>query len=72
MSRERDLAARALEQVLGEARAEGIPSDVMGRALLVRLVEGWLAERPWQDVASELVFFAESLDPETEFQFMRP
>lgn len=72
MSRERDLAARALDRLLEEARGEGIPAEVVGRALLARLVEDWLARRPWSDVASELSFFAESLDPDTEFHFMRP
>ncbi len=72
MSRERELASAALEQLLESARAEAIPGDVVGRALLARLVEEWLARRSWRDVASELVFVADSLDPETEFQFMRP
>lgn len=72
MSRERELAAAALEHLLEAARAEAIPSDVVGRALLARLVEAWLAQRPWRDVANELAFVAESLDPETEFHFMRP
>ena len=72
MSRERELASAAFEQLLESARVEAIPSDVVGRALLARLVEEWLARRSWRDVASELVFVADSLDPETEFQFMRP
>ncbi len=72
MSRERELASAAFEQLLEAARVEAIPSDVVGRALLARLVEEWLARRSWRDVASELVFVADSLDPETEFQFMRP
>ncbi|MEZ4331216.1 MAG: hypothetical protein R3F35_05665 [Myxococcota bacterium] len=72
MSRARELAADAFDRLLGDARAEGIPTDVIGRALLARVVEGWLAERPWRDVANELAFVAESLDPETEFHFMRP
>jgi len=72
VSRERELAAAAFERLLETARAEAIPSDVVGRALLARLVEEWLAKRPWRDVASELAFVADSLDPETEFHFMRP
>ena len=72
MSRERELASAAFEQLIEAARAESIPSDVVGRALLARLVEDWLARRSWRDVASEFVFVADALDPETEFQFMRP
>jgi hypothetical protein len=72
MSRERELAAAALESLLEASRVEAIPVDVIGRALLARLVEAWLAKRSWRDVASELSFVADSLDPETEFHFMRP
>lgn len=72
MSRERELAAAAFEGLLEAARVEAIPSDVVGRALLSCVVEEWLATRSWRDVASELAFVADSLDPETGFQFMRP
>jgi hypothetical protein len=70
MSRERELANVALDRLVEQATAEGIPRDVIGRALLARLVERWVEERPWRDVASELVFVADCLDPETEFHFM--
>jgi hypothetical protein len=32
----------------------------------------WLQARPWRDVASELEFHAGSLDPDADFEFMRP
>jgi len=72
MSRERELAAAAFASLLEAARVEAIPGDVIGRALLARLVEEWLAKRSWRDVASELAFVADSLYPDTEFHFMRP
>ena len=58
--------------LLSEARGADIPTDVVGRAILARLVEVWAEERQWQDVASELRFTADSLDPDTDFEFMRP
>jgi hypothetical protein len=59
-------------RLLEAARKSGIPKDVVGRALLARLVEMWSEDRGWQDVASELRFTADSLDPDTDFEFMRP
>ncbi len=72
MSEQQALARRHLDALLEEADRAKIPRDVVGRALLARLVEAWVLERGWQDVANELRFTADSLDPDTDFEFMRP
>lgn len=72
MSVEQDLVRRHLEALFEAGKGAGVPDDVMGRALLARLVELWLENRGWQDVASELRFTADSLDPDQDFEFMRP
>ena len=72
MSEQQDLARKHLETLMAEALAAKIPSDVIGRALLAQLIERWLEDRKWQDIASELRFTADSLDPDTDFEFMRP
>jgi hypothetical protein len=72
MSEQQDLARRHLEALMAEAQAAKIPGDVIGRALLAQLIECWLEDRDWQNVASELRFTADSLDPDTDFEFMRP
>ena len=69
MSDQQDLARKHLEALLAEAQ---IAKDVAGRAMLAQLVECWLEDRKWQDVASELRFTADSIDPDTDFEFMRP
>ena len=72
MSPETELAKRHLATLMGEARAAGLPDDVVGRSLLNELVTLFLSQRSPEDVARELVFVAENLDPETDFTFMRP
>ena len=72
MSDETELARRHLEALLAEAGEKGVPADAVGRALLGQLVERWLETRPWNDVADELRFTADSLDPDRDYEFMRP
>ena len=72
MSDQHALARKHFLALLKEANESKIPRDVTGRALLARLVECWVEERGWQDVASELRFTADSLDPDADFEFIRP
>ena len=72
MSEQQDLARKHLTALMAEAQAAKIPRDAIGRALLAQLIECWLEDRDWQNVASELRFTADSLDPDTDFEFMRP
>ncbi len=72
MSDQHELARAQLVAFLAAAREKKIPKDVAGRAMLAQLIEIWKEDRTWQDIASELRFTADSLDPETDFEFMRP
>jgi len=72
MTDQHSIVKKHFAALLSEAREAEIPTDVVGRAILARLVEVWAEERQWQDVASELRFTADSLDPDTDFEFMRP
>ena len=72
MSGDHTLARKHLDALLEEAKTAGIPVDVIGRALLNEVVETWLEERSWNDVADELHFTASCLDPDKDFEFMRP
>jgi len=72
MSAQKDLVATHVAAMLDEARAKNIPSDLVGRELLNQVVEIFRQERSIEDIASELMFTAENLDPDTEFTFMRP
>jgi hypothetical protein len=72
MSEQQILARKNLETLMAEATAAKIPKDVVCRAMLAQLIECWLEDRTWQDIANELRFTADSLDPDTDFEFMRP
>lgn len=72
MTDEKSLVDRHVDALIAEAAAAGIPGDALGRQLLHRVVELWRSERSVDDVASELRFTADSLDPDADFEFMRP
>lgn len=72
MSDEYRLARESFATLLAEANAVQADADVIGRALLHEIVSFWRETRSWTDVAEELRFVAESLDPDTDFEFMRP
>ena len=67
-----EIAKSHFQAMLAEAKQRGIPTDILGRALLQEVLQLWLKERSHEDVASELKFKADNLDPETDFEFMRP
>lgn len=72
MSDERALVKRHFEALLREAEARGAPPDVIGRIALEEVVAIWKRDRPWPDIAAELEFAARGLDPDADFEFMRP
>lgn len=72
MSSEYARARRHLDALIEEASASGASTDVVGRALLHEIIQSWLEERTWNDVADELRFTADSLDPDQDYEFMRP
>lgn len=72
MTTDRAIVKKHLDALLADAAGAGLPSDVVGRLLLEEVTQIWLAARPWRDVANELEFHAKSLDPDADFEFMRP
>ena len=72
MTSEYQLARESFAALLSQADASQADPDVLGRALLNEIVAFWRTTRSWTDVAEELRFTADSLDPETDFEFMRP
>jgi hypothetical protein len=58
--------------MLAQAKERSVPTDILGRTLLPDVLQLWLKERSYDDGASELKFTADNLDPETDFEFMRP
>jgi hypothetical protein len=69
---DRDLVRRHVSKLVREARDQHIPPDVVGRLLVLEAIELWKQERTLADVSQELEFIAGHLDPDTDFEFMRP
>ncbi len=72
MSADHALVKRHFDVLVADAQAQSIPLDVIGRIALQEVVALWKRSRAWQDIASELEFTAKSLDPDADFEFMRP
>ena len=67
-----DIAQRQFAAAIAEAKAAGVDSDSVCRALLGLVVSQYLAARGVEDVQAELRFVADNCDPDTDFMFMRP
>jgi hypothetical protein len=72
MSPVNDLVERHVAAMLFAAEKEGVPTDVLGRKLLAAVIRIYAMTRNWDDIAAELQFTADNLDPSTEFAFIRP
>jgi hypothetical protein len=69
---DRALVKKHLDALLADAARGGTPADVVGRLLLEEVTALWLQSRSWRDIAAELEFHAKNLDPDSDFEFMRP
>lgn len=65
-------ARRELEDSLQRAREQGYDPLLSLRALLSAAVELNRLEREAADLAQELQFLSDNLDPERDYAFMRP
>jgi hypothetical protein len=72
MNDDRALVQKHFTALLAEAGARGIPGDVIGRIALHEVLALWQQTRDWRDIASELEFAGKGLDPDADFEFMRP
>ena len=65
-------ARQELESSLERAQAQGLDTLMTLRALLSEAVELNRLEREVADLAQELQFLADNLDPQRDYAFMRP
>jgi hypothetical protein len=72
MESDREIVKRHVTALLKEASEANVPRDLIGRLLLQEAIEIWRSERTNADIESELRFAVETLDPDTDFEFMRP
>ena len=69
---DRSVIRRHLGALLTETHEAGIPPELVGRMLLDEVIELWRQSRSIDDIAAELRFMIDNLDPDTEYPFMRP
>ena len=67
-----DWARATLGQGLEAAIRDGFSEEMALRAMLSAVVERSAKLRPIADLAQELAFLADNLDPERDYSFMRP
>jgi len=72
MSDDREVVRRHFASLVQEARGHGTPDDVIGRLVLNEVIELWKEQRGIEDIAGQLKFIADNLDPDLEYEFMRP
>jgi len=72
MSSAFEISTKFMQAALEEGVTNKIPADVMARAFLERVLEVYRKGRPLADIASELSFHIDNLDPEGDHTFMRP
>ncbi|MED5606763.1 hypothetical protein VV867_03565 [Pseudomonas sp. JH-2] len=65
-------AEQRLHELLVEAEAAGMDTQLVLRALLSSVVRANAQVRTEEDLAHELQFLAENLDEERDYAFMRP
>lgn len=72
MTKARDLANKHIGALIAEAEAERVPTDAVARIMFEKVLEIYRQTRTLEDIASELTSAAEHLDPDEDFEFMRP
>ena len=72
MVTERELVRERVAALAREADSAGLDAQMVARALVEQGIELWKAHRSIDDISSELRFIADSLDPDADFEFMRP
>lgn len=69
---DRELVNSHVKTLLADAAEKGVPEDLVGRLLVGAAVGIWRNSRSVADIAAELEFTIENLDPDAEYPFMRP
>ncbi len=69
---DRKLVNAHVENLLADAAAYGTPEDLLGRLLISAAIGIWRNSRPVGDIAAELRYTIDNLDPDTDYPFMRP
>tara|TARA_R110000824_G_scaffold366730_2_gene555707 strand:+ start:239433 stop:239651 length:219 start_codon:yes stop_codon:yes gene_type:complete len=72
MTNARDIVTLHVDAMLKEAGELQIPGDVLGRIMFEQVLRIWRESRTIEDIREELSTAIEHLDPDEDFEFMRP
>jgi hypothetical protein len=72
MTTARDIVTAHVKAMQTEAAALQIPGDVLGRIMLEQVLRIWRESRSIDDIRAELSTAMDHLDPDEDFEFMRP
>lgn len=67
-----DIVRKHVDAAVAEAAENKIPSADLARTLLSFTIQLWRESRSPEDIAQELKFVLDNLDPDEEYTFMRP
>ena len=67
-----DIVRKHVDAALSEAAENKYPPEDVARTLISFAVQTWRDNRSIDDVAQELRYILENLDPDQEYTFMRP
>jgi len=67
-----EIARRHFAAALAEAMASDSGAESLGRHMIDAVITHFLKTRSVDDVKRELQFMVDTVDPETDFMFMRP
>jgi hypothetical protein len=66
------LVKKHLDAAVAEAGEQGHPPDIVARTALSFVIEIYRQNRDIDDIKSELQYAIDNLDPDQEYEFMRP
>ena len=66
------IVGKHVDACVAEAAENGIDKSDVARTLLSFVIQLWRESRSTEDIAGELRFVLDNLDPDEEYSFMRP
>jgi hypothetical protein len=72
MTTARDIVVPHIEAALKEAGELQIPGDSIARVMFEQVLRIWRETRDFEDIRAEIIEAADHLDPDEDFNFMRP
>lgn len=67
-----NLVKKHLDAAVAEAGEQGHPPDIVARTMLSFVIEVYRQQRDIDDIRSELQYAMDNLDPDQDYEFMRP